>query len=394
VENALGSLLDRYGGAKEILHMRGWLASLTVLSICSIDCGTHPIAKRGSKNAPCNPDGDCAPGLACVSDVCVSAVAGASTGTGGYAGSRAVDGNSGGGWAGSSNTGGSGADSGGSRALGGNAGTLVTGGIPFTAGTYAQAGTTIVGGNRDTGGMAITGGSRVTGGTATTGGDRDTGATTSVVGGTTASSSPPWTGRRPSGYVYISDGMAVDFMDGKGWVALGSQDTLTTPTCDASGPPITSANPCNTRPNWGSRTSLWISGNLPALPASPTQSDYDNNWGVRLGVNARDPIDSIGPDISYFTTVAFSFNSEPKTGWRAFVHRKGDPDAVTYCIDNIVPFENFSLSKFNTKCWGDPTSVHLTPADLPSIDQIGLSLSSSSSPITFDLVFFRISFYE
>jgi hypothetical protein len=183
-------------------------------------------------------------------------------------------------------------------------------------------------------------------------------------------------------------------MDGIAWVTPGQQNTVTTPACGTGGTPITSDNPCLTKPNWICRAWLCADGTIPALPASPLPVSSLKSRELRVGANARDLGGSIGPDISYFNTVAFLFNSEPRTGWGAFVHRKGDPDSDVYCVEKVTPSANIPLTKFNTKCWGDPSTVYLTVADLPTIDQIGLSLLPDSSDITFELTVTGFAFYE
>jgi hypothetical protein len=174
---------------------------------------------------------------------------------------------------------------------------------------------------------------------------------------------------------------AQGLMSGYGWVALAAASRMTSPTCDRAHDPITSDRPCVTETMWSTPDALCMSGAIPALPAAPVQADYDFNWGMEIGVNAADPKDAIGPAISPFRTIAFTFSGTPTSGIRAFVHRKGDPDATTYCLDSVRRDTAVALTKFNTKCWGDPTTVYLTPADLPNIDQIGLMIPSSSSQI-------------
>lgn len=166
-------------------------------------------------------------------------------------------------------------------------------------------------------------------------------------------------------------------MTGYAWVAMGKDDSMTSPACD-TGIPITNGTPCTTETRWSTGNSLCMSGAIPALPASPLQADYDNNWGVEIGVNANEPPDAVGPAMSSFSTVAFYYSGVPRTGVRAFIHRKGDPEGTTYCVDSIASGKPFSLTKFNTKCWGDATTVFLTPADLPLIDKIGLMISSTT----------------
>lgn len=170
-------------------------------------------------------------------------------------------------------------------------------------------------------------------------------------------------------------------MTGYAWVAMGKDDSMTSPTCD-TGQPITNAVPCTTETRWSTRNSLCMSGTIPALPADPAQADYDNNWGLQIGVNAAEPPEAAGPAMSSFSTVAFYYSEISKTGVRAFIHRKGDPKDFTYCVDSIASGRPFSVTKFNTKCWGEASTVFLTPTDLPSIDKIGIMVSSTTAEIT------------
>jgi hypothetical protein len=206
--------------------------------------------------------------------------------------------------------------------------------------------------------------------------------TTSIVGGSGGASRTSSSSSRSSGEVTFYSGQAQGrLMTGYAWVAMGKDDSMTSPTCD-TGQPITNAMACTTETRWSTRNSLCMSGSIPALPAMPVQADYDNNWGMEIGVNAKEPSDAVGPAMSGFTTVTFTYSGIPRSGVRAFIHRKGDPDATTYCVDSIKSDASISLTKFNTKCWGDPSSVFLTPPDLPSIDKIGLMVSSTASAIT------------
>ena len=130
--------------------------------------------------------------------------------------------------------------------------------------------------------------------------------------------------------------------------------------------------------------SLWmalsISGSIPALPASPTSSDYADNWGIMLGVKATDPAGGgLGQS---FTSIAFTLSGSPTSGLRAMVHKKGDPDSTTYCAPVTsglpVSFTNFVTDCFNTA----PVGARITAADVANIDQIAVEVVSGSTAIT------------
>jgi hypothetical protein len=172
-------------------------------------------------------------------------------------------------------------------------------------------------------------------------------------------------------------GEATGPITGFGWIALGASDWVSDPTCGYYGAPITETSPCLDTTNWNSPTALCISATIPALPAAPTQGDYDNNWGVQIGVNATiTPGEPIG---RAYSTIAMSFSGSPTAGLRVELHRAGDPDATTYCATNTgapVP-----LTTFNTACW-DNTGIAFTAADAPLIDKVGVQVSSTLAAIT------------
>lgn len=170
-----------------------------------------------------------------------------------------------------------------------------------------------------------------------------------------------------------SDGMGP--ITGWGWVALGALDVITDPTC--AGVPITKAKPCLTSTYWNSSTALCVSGSIPALPAAPVQSDYDNNWGIALGVNAN-PDDTM-PIGEAYSTIAVSVTGTPTVGLRVILHRLGDPEDVTYCARYTGA--TMKLTSFNTRCW-DNSGVFFTAPDAPKIDKVGVQVSSTFSAIT------------
>lgn len=175
------------------------------------------------------------------------------------------------------------------------------------------------------------------------------------------------------------NGKAQGLFQGWGWVALGKLDTITDPTCDTAKAPITKDAPCTTTTNWSSNNGLCMSGSIPALPASPVQQDYDDNWGIQIGVNSSEPPGTtIG--LASAASVTFSVTGTPTSGLRAMLHRKGDADDVTYCA-NMTSGVKISITAFNTKCW-DSSGTSLTVADLANLDKAGVQVSSSSSAIT------------
>jgi hypothetical protein len=141
--------------------------------------------------------------------------------------------------------------------------------------------------------------------------------------------------------------------------------------------PITASTPCRADTQWSSVTGYCITGEIPAL-SSP--SDYDNNWGIMVGVNATadEPTDPIGQPFSW---IALGISGSPIDGLRAVVHRHGDPAETLYCFDGVASGEQLPITKFNTACW-DNGGRSLTVSDSAQIDKIGLWVPSGSAPIT------------
>ncbi len=184
--------------------------------------------------------------------------------------------------------------------------------------------------------------------------------------------------------VCFFEGAATGPMTGWGWVALGSEDKLTDPTCDTDKREIHNKDddgPCTTTTNWNAEDKLCISGIIPALPAEPHQSDYDNNWGIQIGVNTSEPPGTtLGKD---YTHVTLTFSGDPSKGNRAQVHVKGDAAGTTYCADTTSGKE-IKLSTFNKKCWDGAAANPddgLKPDMIPNIDKVGIQVSSTQSEI-------------
>jgi hypothetical protein len=177
--------------------------------------------------------------------------------------------------------------------------------------------------------------------------------------------------------VTIKSGRGDGVMTGYGWVTLGASDTVTSPTCGTSNTPITSASPCATSTNWSSSTALCVTGSIPALPEVPTATDYANNWGIQVGVNAKDPNAAIG---QAFTTIALNISGTPLSGLRIELHRAGDAVGTTYCA-RWTSSDPVPLTSFNTACWNNG-GTYLTAADAATIDKVGLQVTSGAAAIT------------
>lgn len=207
-----------------------------------------------------------------------------------------------------------------------------------------------------------------TGGIVATGGIVGTGGTTSALAGASGTVDT----------VTFRNGAAVGAMTGYAWVALAPLATATSPSCGVDEVPLSASQPCTTPLNWNSPSALCISGTIPALPVSPTQADYDNNWGVQLGVNPQvDPEGTLGRS---YSTISVSVSNAPTASIRIVLHRLGDAEGTLYCYE-ATPGQVVSLTHFNTKCWGDATTVYLESVDVPRLDMMGVQVPSSSVAI-------------
>jgi hypothetical protein len=163
-------------------------------------------------------------------------------------------------------------------------------------------------------------------------------------------------------------------MTGYGWVALGTADTISSPTCGTA--TITNAAPCLTSTTWNSTTALCITGSVPALGTPP---DYTGNWGVSVGVNAS-ATDGTGLG-QPFTSITIAVTGLPSSGLLAMFHRSGDPDATSYC-HALTSGIAMPLTSFSTTCY-TPASpgTAITAADVPKIDMISVRVSSGAVAI-------------
>jgi hypothetical protein len=172
-------------------------------------------------------------------------------------------------------------------------------------------------------------------------------------------------------------------MTGFGWVALGSADTITDPTCGASKAAITSATPCAAAPNWSSTSALCITGSTPALSSSPTSAEYSANYGVVIGVNAGDAGGTGDPSLvlgQAFTSITIAATGLPTSTVRAQVHVKGDPDGTSYCMTYSA--SAMTLANFATDCYNTAPTGKIAAASIANIDKFSLEAVSGSAPVT------------
>jgi hypothetical protein len=285
---------------------------------------------------------------------------------------------------------------GGDPGTGGHAatsGSAATGGVPNvgvggtqgTGGTKTGSGGVAIGGVQTTGGASLITGGRSTfgsttfvgtGGLLTTGGSNASGGRVTTGGAaTTSGTASPNTGNTVT---FSSSGKATGAMSGWAYVAMGTTDYLVDPTCGSSATTISGDKPCSSVVNWSSQ-GICISGTLPALPEAPSDTDYINNWGYQIGVNATDS--GKGVLGQKFTDIAMIVTGTPLSGLRIFIHRAGDSEGVNYCAA-MTSGAYVSLSSFNTKCWDSPPDgVAFPTSDVPNIDKIALQVSSSNVPV-------------
>ena len=272
---------------------------------------------------------------------------------------------------GNSSTGGNGGNSSNSHSSQTSGGNTSSSSTPSGGGnTYASSSTPSGGGNTYAS----------TSSTPSGGGNTYASSTSSPpTGGTTTTSSPPPTGGTPSSTptgttVTFAAGKAQGAMVGYGWVALGTADTITDPTCGPAKTAISAAASCLTSTNWSSATALCVTGTVPALGTPP---DYTGNWGLSVGVNADTALGGLAQS---FSSITIAVSGSPSSGLRAMVHKKGDPDATSYCA--TLTSGAMPLTSFSTTCYTPAApGIAITAADVPNIDKISVQVSSGTAAI-------------
>jgi hypothetical protein len=161
-------------------------------------------------------------------------------------------------------------------------------------------------------------------------------------------------------------------MLGYGYVAMGTDDTVSSPTCGTDKTEITSAKSCSTTTNWSTTDGLCVTGVVPE-PDKAYKS-----WGVSVGVNATDP--DGGTLGQAFSSMTFTITGSPTSGLRAQVHVKGDSASTNYCVDGISSGTAVSFSKFNTKCYDSPADGDdLAAADVKNIDKVMVQINPDTT---------------
>ena len=183
----------------------------------------------------------------------------------------------------------------------------------------------------------------------------------------------------------FAKGRASGAMTGYGYVALGADDKITSPTCGTAKTEITKAAPCKSDPNWSDPASLCISGSVPKLGDPP---DYDANWGVQVGVNATDP--EGGGLGQAFTSVTFTVTGKPSSGLRALA-KIGSTD---YCYEGLTSGTAIPFTKFTTTCYDTAKpGTAIAAAEVASIEKLVVQVSSGTAAITVsDLCITKIEF--
>jgi hypothetical protein len=175
-------------------------------------------------------------------------------------------------------------------------------------------------------------------------------------------------------------------VNGYGWVALGSADSVSSPVCDntanggGASETITQAKPC---PEAGGK-SVWtnpeqglcISGTIPVV----TGGDYTGNWGLQIGMNiTKDAGGTLGKS---YKNITFNYGSgvSPATSEiRGEIHVANDPNLdashSNYCAV-IQPGKPVLLSAFNTECWTGGAGKPMPDSAVANIDKVGVQISS------------------
>ena len=244
--------------------------------------------------------------------------------------------------------------------------TIGVGGTPSVGSTIGSGGIVGYGGSQITGSVIGYGGVAGHGGVVVASGGGSTG-----LGGTTT---PPNTGT----VMTISNHQAQGAMTGYGWVAMGALDSVDDPTCNSPLGPITNGMTCDDTA-WSSPTAYCMTGSTRALPTPTSDSDYAQNWGIQLSINAT-PGNPGGPLGQSFSALTVSMTGSPSTGIRVLVHRISDASGANYCA-SWSPGTAIPFTSFNTTCWNS-LGKYLTPTDVATIDQIGVQVYSDSVPIS------------
>ncbi len=261
-----------------------------------------------------------------------------------------------------------------------------TGGAPIdnAGGTTTITGPT--GGRIPTGGRAPATGGRVaaTGGTTynviPTGGDNPglptggngvitpaTGGAPPGAGGSTATGS--CTTNTGKTVTFNTSGKACGAVTGWAFLAMGTLDTVSVPTCGNPPVAISATASCTTTTNWPT-TGICVTGSVPTNPSPYT------SWGINIGANATDPSGSgLGQT---FSTVAISATGAPSGATFRYVISVG---TVDYCAAATLGTA-VAFSTFNTKCYDAPADGTAYAGTGSNITGVQLQIVPGTATIT------------
>ncbi|MBN2194803.1 MAG: hypothetical protein JW751_18450 [Polyangiaceae bacterium] len=168
-----------------------------------------------------------------------------------------------------------------------------------------------------------------------------------------------------SDYGKLSGGMA-----GHAWIASGRAAVIDAP------------DPCGDQGCFQDvQRGLCTRGSLPALTCQSPESwdcNYGENWGVMVGLNPQANGGAWGPAAPQ--TVAVAYSGGPGN-YRLTAHVAGDPPGRAYCLEGYASGMPVEAGQLKTECWssdGQPL------ASFAVIDNLGLLLTSTKSPTSFD----------
>ncbi len=95
--------------------------------------------------------------------------------------------------------------------------------------------------------------------------------------------------------------------------------------------------------------------------------NWDRNWGVAVGFFVRHDRSAWGADAP--ATLAIDYHGRSTTPYRLVAHRKGDPDAKTYCFESYKSGQVVRPHQLKSRCWDDAGEAL---PDFEALDSIAL----------------------
>jgi hypothetical protein len=135
---------------------------------------------------------------------------------------------------------------------------------------------------------------------------------------------------------------------------------------------------------------MCVSAQIPALPASATEQDKADNWGVMVGYSFTDstPLSAGYKSVTYVIETGSPTSPTPL---QRVLHLKGDPDDVFYCNDYDLITFMIPFTGFRSPCH-DRTGVEtkfLRDSDVPNIDKVGLLVEPGAEAFAVNNLCFR-----